>query len=655
MLIASTCYNEESMDTEYESSRIERLKRGLYSPTGDGLSSGHLQELSPSDIEVANNWNDTEIVSSREKIPRKPISVFLVKIFVILAVVSVIGSGGYLLYQYFDPLGKPSDKNIQIVFDMPVGATPGIPVDIVVRVANQNRIALEYANFSLVLPSGTRSGNDLNKDVREEKKVFGSIAPGEVMEYRTKEIFLGEENTDKEITATLEYRFEGINSIFTKNESRPIHILASPINLTVDTLKEVNAGQQFELAVSGISNTVMPLRDVFVTVEYPASFNFQDADPKPTFGNNVWRVGALDPAGKFAIKIHGVLSGEDTEEKVFHTTVGVGSDKTERSIDTAYSKILSSVTLKRPFIGINLTINGKPAGDAVGQFGQRIDGKVVWVNNLPTRILNAQIEIRLRGVALDRSTISAGGGGFYRSSDDTIFWDERGNPALSLLETGQSGTVNFAFLPLPSVSGNQLLTNPTVTAEVTVRGQRISESGVPEEIKTVMTQNVRISSQAQFATRAVYYVGPFVNSGPIPPQVEKETTYTIIWSIMNTSNAITGAEVRGVLPPYVKWAGSVSPAKENILYNRSTNEVIWSPGDIPAGTGIGKPPREVAFQVVLTPSLSQIKKTISLLANIRFRAVDSFTNVEFTDSKSDISTNLSTDPKASDASGTVVP
>ena len=210
-------------------------------------------------------------------------------------------------------------------------------------------------------------------------------------------------------------------------------------------------------------------------------------------------------------------------------------------------------------------------------------------------------------------------------------------------------------MPLPSVSGDQLLTNPTITAEVTVRGQRISESGVPEEIKTVMTQNVRISSQAQFAARAVYFVGPFINSGPIPPQVEKETSYTIIWSIMNTSNAITGAEVRGILPPYVKWAGSVSPSKENITYNRSTNEIIWSPGDIPAGTGVGKPPREVAFQVVLTPSLSQVKLTANLLTNIRFRAVDSFTNAEFTDLKSDISTRLSNDPKAPEASGLVVP
>lgn len=643
------------METEYESSRIERTKRGLYSPTGKGLSPNRQTELSPSDIEVANDWNDTEIVPMREQRTKGPISIFVVKIFVILAIISVAGSAAYLLYQYFDPLRKPSDKNIYIAFDMPVGVNPGVPVDVVIRVANQNRVAIEYANLSLILPSGTRAGDDLNKDVREEKKIFGSIAPGEVKEYRIKEIFLGEENTDKELNAILEYRFAGINSIFTKNETRPVHILASPINLTVNTLKEVNAGQQFELAIDGMSNTVMPLRDVFLTVNYPASFNFQDAEPKPTFGNNVWRVGSLDPTGKFAIKIRGVLSGEDTEEKVFHTTVGVGSDKTERSIDTIYSKILSSVTLKRPFIGINLAINGKPAGDAVGQFGQRIEGRVAWINNLPTRILNAQIEVRLRGVALDRSTISAGAGGFYRSSDDTIFWDERGNPALALLEAGQSGTVGFGFMPLPSVSGNQLLTNPTVTAEVTVRGERISESGVPEEIKTVMTQNVRISSQAQFAARAVYYVGPFINSGPIPPQVEKETTYTIIWSIMNTSNAITGAEVRGILPPYVKWAGSISPAKENIIYNRSTNEIIWSPGDIPAGTGVGKPPREVAFQVVLTPSLSQVRMTVDLLTNIRFRAIDSFTNAEFSGQKGNISTNLSTDPKALEGGSTVVP
>ena len=631
-------------ESEYESSRIERTKRDLYG-TEDKFKKEHRAELSPSPIDVGTDWGDTKIISEREEAPKKS-SVHILKWIVIFAVVTALGSVGYLFYQLVDPFSKPSDKNIQITFDVPVGVTPGTPVDVTVHVSNQNRVALEYANLTIIYPSGTRGGDNSDKDLRDDKKVLGTIAPNTVVEFHTKAIFLGEENSDKEIRASLEYRFVNINSVFTKDEVRPVHLLSAPINLTVDTLKEINAGQQVELAINAISNTVIPLRDVLVKVEYPVGFTFADAEPKPTFGNNIWRVGSMDPTGKFALKVRGVLAGEDTQEKVFHTSVGVGSDLTEREITTSYATVLSAITLQRPFIGVTLLMGHKPADQAIAHFGQNILGEINWHNNLSTKIINAQIEVRLKGVALDRTSVTAGSAGFYRSLDDTILWDERGDPSLAVLEAGSSGSENFNFFPLPSVTSNQLLTNPTIIAEVTVRGKRISESGVPEEIKTVITENVKISSQAQFAARSVYYAGPFINTGPLPPRVEQETSYTIIWSLVNTSNTLQGMEVRGTLPAYVRWAGSVSPGTENIIYNSSTNEVIWSPGDIPAGTGVGKPPREVAFQIVLTPSLSQLRKVPVLMNNIHYTATDSFTGEGLSGTKNDLSTLIATDRNA---------
>ncbi|OGZ11676.1 MAG: hypothetical protein A2942_00720 [Candidatus Lloydbacteria bacterium RIFCSPLOWO2_01_FULL_50_20] len=644
----------KNMENEYENSRIERLKRGLYSPGGDGTSKEHGAELSPSDIELEKNWKDTTIIKDPSVLRTGP-KVGVLKILVILSIVTVLLSGGYLVYKYFDPLANPSEKNISITFDVPPGATPGIPADIVVHVVNKNRVPLESAGLSIVYPSGTRSADSPDQDLRDEKKSFGTIRAGEAVNYRTKAIFLGEEKNEKEIKAVLEYRFAGMNSSFTKERTHSIEMLAAPINLTVEMLKEINAGQPLELSVTAFSNTVIPLRDVFVKVEYPLGFTFTSADPKPDFGSNIWRVGTLLPSEKFQLKIRGIFSGAEGEEKVFHTSAGVGSDKTARDIDTFYNKVLSALSLTRSFIGIDLLLNGKLAKDTTIPFGTRVDGKILWRNNLDTKIEQAQIEVRLSGVALNRPSINAGSGGFYRSSDNTIIWDSRGNRDLALLETGAQGTVSFSFQPLPPVSGNQALLNPTITAEITVRGRRIAETGVPEEVKSVIVENVRVSSQVQFASRAVYYVGPFVNSGPIPPRVEQETTYTVIWSIVNTSNSINNTEVRAVLPIYVEWYGSVSPGTENLTYNQNTNEVVWTAGNIPAGTGIDKPPREVAFQVVLTPSLSQLRSAPALVTQIRLSATDAFTGVLLEQNKSDITTDLSTDPKALRDTDLVVP
>lgn len=639
------------MDTEYDSSRIERRKRELYSPDGRVINHEHESELTASDIEVASDWGDTKIISPRGRAPSKT-GVRILKALVVVAVLSAVSSGGYLLYQLFDPLAKPSEKNIPITFDLPVASTPGAPVDVVVHISNYNRVALEYANLKVVFPSGTRAGDNPDKDLNDGKKVFDKLLPGQTVDFHASAIFLGEANTDKEIRAILEYRFQDVNSVFTKVETRNINLLASPINLTVKALKEINAGQPIEFSIKAVSNTVMPLRDVLLQVEYPTGFTFIDADPKPTLGNNTWFVGAVSPTGKFEATVHGVLSGEDTQEKVFYTSIGVAKDRLARDIQTVYSKVLSSVTLMRPFIGVDLSLNGVPAEKATTHYNERVVGKVKWKNNLTTQIINAQIEVHLRGVGLDRTSVTADTGGFYRSLDDTIFWDERGTPSLAALEAGAVGEEGFSFLPLPPAGS---LVNLSICADVTVRGKRISESGVPEEIKTVITQCAKVTSQAQLANRVVYYVGPFVNSGPVPPQVEKETTYTVIWNIVNTSNDLMNGEVRGTLPPYVAWAGAVAPNKENVMFDRTTNQVVWRLGDIPAGVGVGKPPREVAFQIILTPSITQTATIPKLMTDTVFTATDVFTGETINVSRTDLTTRLSTDPKAGADDYKVVP
>jgi hypothetical protein len=416
-------------------------------------------------------------------------------------------------------------------------------------------------------------------------------------------------------------------------------MLAAPINLTVDMLKEINAGQPLQLIVRAESNTTIPLRDVLIRIEYPQGFAFREADPKPTFGNNIWKLSSMSPSQKFSLKVDGIMSGEATQEKVFHTAACVAADRTERECDAVYSNVISEVALSRPFIGLGLALNGKPASDVVVTPGESIGGSISWQNNLPSRVVDAQFEVKLKGVALDRRSIS-GGSCFYRSLDDTIFCDERDNPELAVLEAGENGLLSFDFTPLPLVSNSgELLTNPEMCVELTTRGRRFDESGVPEEIKTVIVQCAKVTSQAQFAARSVHYVGPFVNTGPIPPRAEKETTFTIIWTIRNTANSLTNGKVRAIIPVYVDWARQVSPVSEKITYNPNTNEVVWDVGDIPIGTGISTPPREVAFQLILTPSLSQIGQMPKLMNDIRFTAIDTFTNQEVGESRPEISTN----------------
>lgn len=99
-------------------------------------------------------------------------------------------------------------------------------------------------------------------------------------------------------------------------------------------------------------------------------------------------------------------------------------------------------------------------------------------------------------------------------------------------------------------------------------------------ISESLTRTVKVNSSFQLSSRAVHYTGPFGNSGPMPPRVGQNTTYTILWSITNSSNDVSRAKVTAVLPLYVKWTGVSSSG--DVSFNYGTGKSLgtsaaWMP------------------------------------------------------------------------------
>ena len=129
----------------------------------------------------------------------------------------------------------------------------------------------------------------------------------------------------------------------------------------------------------------------------------------------------------------------------------------------------------------------------------------------------------------------------------------------------------------------------------------------------------------------------------LPPIAEKETTYTVIWTALNSSNNLSSAEVRATLPSYVRWKG-VTTSGENISFDQASGEVLWSLGKVDAGTGFSSKAREVAFQIGFFPSVNQVGEAPDILSQAVFSANDDFTFVPIRISTRSVSTRLSTDP-----------
>jgi len=138
--------------------------------------------------------------------------------------------------------------------------------------------------------------------------------------------------------------------------------------------------------------------------------------------------------------------------------------------------------------------------------------------------------------------------------------------------------------------------------------------------------------------------GPFTNTGPLPPVAEKATTYTIHWSLVNSSNKIEGAEVRASIPLYVTFLNNIYPSGESVSFDSQSGEILWNIGSIPAGIGLTGPAKEVSFQVSLLPSVTQVGDAPTIISESVLRGLDTFTRVTLEDRTPSLSTILLQDP-----------
>jgi len=256
-------------------------------------------------------------------------------------------------------------------------------------------------------------------------------------------------------------------------------------------------------------------------------------------------------------------------------------------------------------------------------------------------VRDVQIEVRLTGASVDESTVRAEQG-FYNSITDTLRWGKDTLQTFRELSPGETGIIQFSFQTKNSAAFG--IRNPEIILDMTVRGNRENEQNVPEQIESAIIRSIRIMSDMALTPRILHTTGPFSNSGPIPPVVEKETLYTVVWTVTNTANHISGAKVVGTLPSYVRWISNVSPQSEDVRFNPNNNQVTWNIGEVPQGVGTSISPKEVAFQIGLTPSISQLGQIPTLVHNQTIAGFDQFTETQIKLEVRALSTRIQSEP-----------
>lgn len=537
-----------------------------------------------------------------------------------------------------------SGSNIVVSVDGPFAIGGGERLELQVGITNRNNVSIESATLIAEYPPGTRTADETDRELFRERIPLGRIGSGEVLDVPLAVRLFGEENDERTIAISIEYRVEGSNATFFR-EADPfrVQISSSPVVLSLDSVREVSSGQELVFTLTVASNAQTPLVGMLVEAAYPHGFDFSSASPSPSRGQNIWSLSTLEPESERTIEVRGVLTGGSEEARTVRFSIGVPGERDPFSIASVLSTVTEEVRLTDPFIGLDVAVGGSREGVISVAPDAVVDVSITFENTLASTIYDGAIRAVLSGNGLNTQNIRAGTGGFFDSASRTIRWDAQSVSGLRELTPGARQNVRF------SIHGADVdaLRTPEISFDVSVSGRRVSETRVPQDLTNLVSRTVRFASVASLSSQALYSIGPFSNSGPMPPRAEETTQYTITLRATNGSNALADARVSATLPQYISWTNTVTSG-DSIAYNASTREVTWQIGDLAAGST-----DEASFQISFLPSVSQVGTLPTLIGEQHFRATDRFTGTVVRATAPALTTRLPNDPDADAQSGAV--
>ncbi|MAZ41092.1 hypothetical protein CL654_03165 [bacterium] len=621
----------ELPEDKNEESHLGDLEKKLYQK--DSNLSYKRQRLDPRDVgRVAREWKQK--IPNKQEVGKKVFQTSFLNKLLLFSIGFFILAVSVSFYFIWIKPRVTSPQNIDILVKAPASVQGGEEVPFQIIITNENDVALETADLRIqfpegVLVDGVRPVGDRYTDT------LGVLQSGQSITKDLDLTFFGEENTERDLLISLEYRAQGSSATFSKEKDYTVVLATSPVSLSVDIPTEVNAGEDFAITIDTISNSNSVVNDFMIVAEYPFGFTFETSDPRPTFGDNIWFLGDLSPSARKNITVIGSIEGQPNEERTFKINAGIQDPNSTREIDVLYNSFVQTVPIEQPFVAVDFVVNGERGSEVAAQSGKTIAGEITWENNTDSRILNGELSVLIRGDVFDEGSVKPDKG-FYDSSINTILWNQNTDRTLQVIESGESGTVRFNFDTVSLFgAGGSNFTNPNITLSLIFRGERISPGFPSETIRVTQEKDIKISSALQLNAFATHSVGPFGNTGPIPPKAEQRTTYTVTWALVNSSNRISNAQVKSSIPLYVTWKDLISPLSEDVRFNSTTGEITWNVSSLSPGAR-----KEVSFQIELLPSLSQVGTIPVILFQSDLEGFDTFTGQTLRDQESSISTAL---------------
>ena len=559
------------------------------------------------------------------------------KWLIVLAV--ALGVASVLIF-YFGSSSFTESKVI-LTLDGPTQASVGDEVVYKVHYENQTKTTLNHLKLAFTYPDTSvivQDGQIVNNPGNVQNSDEQDLAPGQSVDKEFHSFLVGDKGNIKFARVSLSFSAAGIQTPFEKNAQLSTTISDVPVSLTFVGPPTSTSGQSVTYLLDYRNQSSDDISGLQFVVSYPDGFTPTKESPTPSSGNATWNLPLVKKGQGARITIQGTLNGNEGDSKLFTASL-------KRNVDGSlvdYEKTTVTTVISSPLLSVDTSVNG--SSDYISHAGDTLQYSIRYGNTSSVTLSGLVLTAKLEGAMYDFSSIDTKGG-FYDASAHSITWNSTVIPAFNALAPMANGTVSFSIKLKPGVSGSgssSLFTD----ASVTLATENVPSTIDATSIATTDDLITKITSQPTFRQLMYYNDAAFGSSGAMPPAAGKDTVYTIHWQLVNPGNALTNAKITATLPLGVTWKNvvSVGSGQPQPVFNKSTSQVSWTLGTLPSGVGVdGSSPYELAFQVTLRPSPTQVGLPAQVLTGPSLSGVDSSTKQNIVVNALDLTTNSTVD------------
>jgi len=649
---------------------LQDLNENLYNSSSKIVSS-RTHEASDYDPAVAANQSaaspfDKEQVWNK---PKKSITSDKKKLAIIIA--SILGGivlivAGFLAFRWWQKDAFHQDR-VEIYIEGPKEADSAKINKYIIHYKNNNRVTLKNAEIKLTYPENFKPAED-NENFKSLNSLSGKIfisdvGPKKEGSVEVRGAFYAPKDFPVYLYASIIFvPSNGSGELYTESQMG-INITAAPATLNISAPEKTVEGYEMSYVIDYESMSSAGMSDMYIKADFPEGFRLNSARPwpLPSDQESIWEIGSLGKNEGGQITIKGQFYGnEGTEKKTVFYLGHFGDDG--KFVVFSQQEAVTKIVL--PALSIRQSVkslNGEEIKKIVNA-GDILKYEIVYKNNNSVGVRDAVVTAEIKSRIIDFSNLRSENSFYYNEKNNTITWTAADIPELANINSKGEGKITFSvpvkkWIPIENKEDKNLVVSSLV---------KIDSPDIPVtdgDEKTIGSDKLelKLASKVYFYTNAFFIDSSIKNYGPIPMKVGKETTFSVHWRIDSISSDLTDVKVEAMLPTGVKWTGQTFPVNEKIIYNDRTNKIIWSPGDIIAGTGaLNKekdgflnPIKEVIFQVAITPQTTDIGRAMTLVNEPTLTAKDMFVEKDVLIKGENKDTQLPEDPSVGYASSKV--